>query len=1826
MSFQSRSSRKERPSALDIESTTDSESLLPPPFLSDTERAPSSGSVGSSSLDPYYFSIVDPNATTLDPRAELSPVTPARDPATIDRRGLVGVGELSTPRWTNRESGYAQWTTEPPPHLPGVPESAVVADDHDSGSSSPWTIEAIDGEGDELEPLPTDMGQRAVRPKHSLTEESGGEEILYPRHQPFSDSSDVTRAPDSQAPLGMAIPLSTNSISQDVVIPASPEPTSPPSAFSPILKAKKRTSDEFLMDQTTGHLVSKFTSAKEDSTSPSSPTTTAARRHRSLGASTATSARINKRRVPGTGVVVDLDELHIKTLASPTNHGKHARHASASASSSSSDTPGRRNLNHAPADFSHLPPSPSSSSIQQFLRANPNGGPVAVSTPGNNENHSSASTPKSNPLHSPPSVAAHSIVKGTQEGWPALDDKDATEILRKLDGLSGKTVHARSSMSFKTTSRPGTPGRGGGFSQWEGIETRDKSKRQSVISYKGTDDAKSRRSSAGSGKESGKDHEQHDIISGEVNDALINTHLPSDEIHQPVLASAVPSRGGRASSTKDGVTTNVRSSLTAKRGSASSTNFGSTPTTSSRDSTTFSTSTSVTSAISARSSLSKRRNSGGSDVSSIHSNDAGSLRDRVASLAALGSDNTDEQKVPPVPPLPKDLGSFKSTTSAPTTSVSLPPLAALSPEDPEKLPLQDAPSVPSVKPSPPQSYIPPPSNPTPQTVRSPSKKWSFSGALNKLQSTSSRELRPPTSTISLERPVSFAYTPDNTTHHDIDNNGSYAPAITAKSSVDGPLNRQALFDNDALTTRSSMSSLRVPGSTSTSPAGFRDRSPSFSSSRTHGRPETASSVSTHTTGQPPLSPRLYPHQNNRLTPSAIPYARRPSSQSSQNMYQQTERTSSSTLPSAPNTSSGTKPLKSASPARPPKAISQTPISPTTRKSVFSLLKVSSSRKNLQSQSEKEREREEKRERQFEKDKERRLKKEEEKDRSESRISVLIGRKRGKTVSSTDQKLKETKVVPLPPIQMSAIPPATAQRVADLTGESSVTPSTPSTISRSLTTSRVSASTISSLNKQSDVARTARAQLPTIAGSPSTSHQGTQSLQGSVSSQSTLTKDTPTKIPRMASRSSTVHSPTTLKSIASTLNSRRTSLNLSGYNGTTNSNASFDEFGLLESNGQSKVQSTPTVHSIVRSSPQPIARAPRTAASSLTNTGLPRKSTRDSLSFGSLRKQSMGSVVVPSSTESAPAPAPTTTTTTTSRTNRLSMLSPSKSLKLLTPKLSSSTPAKSYVSASSNAGLFKSASASSSRQSLSSPSPVPSAATIDEDELLGDEEMMAYIKRQQTRKLANGAKKEELEEMLKFPEPTIPVSSMAPNAVLNSSLGDHLSAFERQEILDYPSVYYVGQGSNKIPATPDVTANNNGYDDERGDYLVINHDHLGYRYEIIDTLGKGSFGQVLNCRDHATGQSVAIKIIRNKKRFHHQALVEIKILESLRKWDPDEKHHVIKMTEHFYFRNHLCIAMELLSINLYELIKANGFVGFTTALIRRFTTQMLSSLILMRQHHIVHCDLKPENVLLRHPCKSGIKVIDFGSSCFEHEKVYTYIQSRFYRSPEVILGMNYHTAIDMWSLGCILAELYTGYPIFPGENEQEQLSCIMEVLGLPDKDLINRSSRKRLFFDSNGAPRPVVNSKGRRRRPGTKSLAQVLRCDDELFVDFVAKCLIWDPDRRMKPQPALKHPFLSQLRFRSSKSITSTTPSKNLLSSASLSGSGSSSSRNTNNKIVETPKKSQIGAPTPLAARNPRAPTVTVPQTPVGSNVLQSLGPRYRASVSNSHTSTTTIAK
>ncbi|KAI9319056.1 kinase-like domain-containing protein [Dichotomocladium elegans] len=356
---------------------------------------------------------------------------------------------------------------------------------------------------------------------------------------------------------------------------------------------------------------------------------------------------------------------------------------------------------------------------------------------------------------------------------------------------------------------------------------------------------------------------------------------------------------------------------------------------------------------------------------------------------------------------------------------------------------------------------------------------------------------------------------------------------------------------------------------------------------------------------------------------------------------------------------------------------------------------------------------------------------------------------------------------------------------------------------------------------------------------------------------------------------------------------------------------------------------------------------------------------------------------------------------------------------------------------------------------------------------------------------------------------------------------YLSRYEQSEIRKYKNIYFVGPHAQKIRADPDDATLNYGYDDERGDYHLVIQDHLAYRYEVLDTLGQGSFGQVVKCFDHKTGETVAVKLIRNKKRFHAQAMTEVKILKKLVEWDPEDRFHNIRMLDYFYFRNHLCVAFECLSINLYEFIKSNNFQGFSLSLIRRFTIQMLQSLSLLYEHRVVHCDLKPENILLKSPTKSTIKIIDFGSSCVETERVYTYIQSRFYRAPEVILGMAYGTPIDMWSIGCILAELYTGIPIFPGESEQDQLACIMEILDAPPRYLIDQSSRRKLFFDSEGLPRPFVSSRGKVRKPGSKSVPQALRCHDILFVDFIEKCLRWDPTHRMRPNDALRHEWIAQ---------------------------------------------------------------------------------------------------
>jgi dual specificity tyrosine-phosphorylation-regulated kinase 2/3/4 len=358
------------------------------------------------------------------------------------------------------------------------------------------------------------------------------------------------------------------------------------------------------------------------------------------------------------------------------------------------------------------------------------------------------------------------------------------------------------------------------------------------------------------------------------------------------------------------------------------------------------------------------------------------------------------------------------------------------------------------------------------------------------------------------------------------------------------------------------------------------------------------------------------------------------------------------------------------------------------------------------------------------------------------------------------------------------------------------------------------------------------------------------------------------------------------------------------------------------------------------------------------------------------------------------------------------------------------------------------------------------------------------------------------------------------------LKDYLSEAETSEVMEFPEVFFYPLAPKKVSV--DSGSPNGGYDNEKGDYKVIIGDHLAFRYEILSFLGRGSFGQVCKCFDHKNKELVALKIIRNKKRFHKQGLVEAKLLHHMKESDPLDMNNIVRIKSHMFFRNHLCIVFELLSMNLFEFIKLNGFQRISLNLVARFAVQLLIALQYARSLKIIHCDLKPENILLKNPQKSGIKVIDFGSGCYENERIYTYIQSRFYRAPEIMLGIPYTCSIDMWSFACILVEIHVGFPLFPGENEQEQFARIMEVIGVPPLGVLEESSRKKAFFDSQNKPRMVPNSRGKIRYPSSRPLHEILQTDDPFFLDFIRQILCWEPELRPTPTDALNHPWLVKM--------------------------------------------------------------------------------------------------
>jgi dual specificity tyrosine-phosphorylation-regulated kinase 2/3/4 len=342
----------------------------------------------------------------------------------------------------------------------------------------------------------------------------------------------------------------------------------------------------------------------------------------------------------------------------------------------------------------------------------------------------------------------------------------------------------------------------------------------------------------------------------------------------------------------------------------------------------------------------------------------------------------------------------------------------------------------------------------------------------------------------------------------------------------------------------------------------------------------------------------------------------------------------------------------------------------------------------------------------------------------------------------------------------------------------------------------------------------------------------------------------------------------------------------------------------------------------------------------------------------------------------------------------------------------------------------------------------------------------------------------------------------------------LNSYEDEEIKSFREIYYVGTRAAKI--CPILSLPDNfGFDVASRHYRANLGDHIAYRYEIQSVLGRGVFGQVLGCLDHKTKTQVAVKVLVNRADLVPQGEAEMRIVSELNERDPACRSCIVRLHNHFTFRNHICGVFELLGQNLYNFLSKRALQPVPMARLRPIARQILRAIAFTHAHGYVHCDVKPENIVLEPGSDNRVRLIDFGSGCTDGQSHFSYIQSRFYRAPEVILHLQYGAPVDMWSFGCVVAELTAGRPLFPGASEGDQVHLQIEVLGMPPLKMIRTSPNGGMFFKADGTPRGKIEP---------KSLRKAAHITDSMLLDLVGRCLDWDPQRRITATQALNHPF------------------------------------------------------------------------------------------------------
>ena len=293
-----------------------------------------------------------------------------------------------------------------------------------------------------------------------------------------------------------------------------------------------------------------------------------------------------------------------------------------------------------------------------------------------------------------------------------------------------------------------------------------------------------------------------------------------------------------------------------------------------------------------------------------------------------------------------------------------------------------------------------------------------------------------------------------------------------------------------------------------------------------------------------------------------------------------------------------------------------------------------------------------------------------------------------------------------------------------------------------------------------------------------------------------------------------------------------------------------------------------------------------------------------------------------------------------------------------------------------------------------------------------------------------------------------------------------------------------------------------------------------KFEKNDNIGSGAFGEVFLARIISTQERVAVKKVFQDKRYKNR---ELSIMKEL------NHPNIIFLKSYYYTKapNHsddeffLNVVMDYIPQTLSTLIlnNRNHEKNFPDILLKLFSYQMLKGIGYLHSLGICHRDIKPQNVLID-PEDYTLKICDFG--CAKHlikgEPNIAYICSRYFRPPELVLGCtDYTTQVDVWSVGCVIAELCLMRPIFPGKSAKDQLYEIMKILGSPTKEeLTNMNGKYKTLKVPKINPKPWVNVFKNKN-------------NDPLYIDLISKLLTYDPEARLTPYKALCHPYFDDLR-------------------------------------------------------------------------------------------------